>query len=178
MVANIDPEMRYCLRCNDEYEPEIVTCGGCGQALLSGVEVLALRQGGGQRQAKRKGPLTAADSIVTVFKAPLADVKRIERQLQRENIGAMIAGSGPSCGKGCCGGGEMELRVRQEDAPAAMAVIEADFVRQTASHGEHGAVADYGFDPLGHEHSCPACGCVFAPGGQGMTCPDCGLCFG
>jgi len=184
MITDIDPQMRYCVRCNDEYIPEMSNCGVCGAVLLNGVDLLAQRRAGRSQHAARKGALTAGDDIVTVFKASLADVRRLEQQMKRENIGTLIVGDKPasSCGKGCCGGGEIELRVRREDAMAAMAVIEADFVRQTASHGSHSAVADYGFNPEGESNSCPACGCSFsmsgARGAQSLTCPDCGLCFG
>lgn len=183
MITDIDPHMRYCLTCNDEYIPEMTKCGVCGAELVSGNEVLARRQAGRQRTASRKGPLTPDDDIVTIFKGALADIKRIEQQLRREQIGTLVWGDKPSCGKGCCGGGEMELRVRREDAAATMAIIEADFARQTASHHHHlhGAVADYVFDPQGSTNQCPACGCSFSTpsiGSQGLTCPDCGLCFG
>jgi hypothetical protein len=76
----------------------------------------------------------------------------------------------------------MELKIRREDAQAAMAIIEADFARQTASLDGHGAVADYVVDLESSENVCPACGAAFfqnsGNGGQPLTCPDCGLCFG
>lgn len=183
MTLDIDPEMRYCIKCNDEYMPQITTCGVCGMALLTGTEMLNRHQATHQQKAGRKGALTPTDEIVTIFKAPLADIKRIEQQLKRENIGTLVLGDKPSCGKGCCGGGgELELRVRREDAMAAMAVIEDDFKRQTASHEMQSAVADYVVHLEGDENCCPACGCTFSMasqrGGQGLTCPDCGLCFG
>ncbi len=183
MIKHIDPEMHYCLRCNDEYMPERVACGVCGATLVSGADMLAQRQSRGQQKASRKGALTPDDDIITILKAPMLDVKRLEKQFQQENIGAVIWGDKSSCGKGCCGGGELELRVRREDAMAAMAIIEADFKRQTASHeSHHDAVADYVFDPGRGENCCPACGSTFSTGSQGgsqgLTCPDCGLCFG
>lgn len=181
MITDVDPQMRYCLSCNDEYIPEMSRCAVCGAVLISGVDLLAQRQSGGGSKF-RKGALTVEDDIVTIFKASLADVRRIEQQFARENIGTLIWGDKPSCGKGCCGGGEIELRIRREDAMAAMAIIEADFTRQTASHGTHAAVADYGFNSEGDSNCCPACGCTFSMSGvideQLLTCPDCGLCFG
>lgn len=179
MITEIDPQMHYCLQCNDEYMPERTTCGVCGATLLTGVEMRAQQQAGRRQTASRKGALTPDDDIITIFKASLLDMKRLEPQLEKENIGVLIWGDKPSCGKGCCGGGDLELRVRREDATAAMAIVEADFTRQTASHGMHDAVADYVFNPEGGENSCPACGCTFAVNGsQTLTCPDCGLCFG
>ncbi|MBA3014065.1 MAG: hypothetical protein KKD63_10585, partial [Proteobacteria bacterium] len=136
MITDIDPQMRYCLRCNDEYIPEMSGCGVCGAALISGADLLAQRQSKGKAQVVRKGALTVDDDIVTIFKASLAEVRRIEQQLKLDNIGTLVWGDKPSCGKGCCGSGEIELRVRREDAMAAMTIIEADFTRQTASHGQ------------------------------------------
>lgn len=186
MIKEIDSEMCYCLRCNDEYMPDRTTCGVCGAALVSGRELQDQSHARLEPKANRKGALTPEDDIITVFKAPLLDVKRLEKQMQRENIGTLIWGEKSSCGKGCgksCGGGgDLELRVRREDAMAAMALLEDDFKRQTASHDMHNAVADYGFDPEDAENSCPACGCTFSVHSQGgrqeLTCPDCGLCFG
>lgn len=184
MITEIDPEMRYCLQCNDEYMPERTTCGVCGAALLSGAEMKNQRQSRSQQAASRKGALTPDDDIITIFKASLLDVKRLEQQMREENIGTLIWSDKSGCGKSCgksCGGSDLELQVRREDVQAALAVIEADFKRQTASEGVHDAVADYGFDPEGEENSCPACGCSFSvntQGGEALTCPDCGLCFG
>lgn len=181
MAFDIDPEMRYCPKCNDEYEPEMTACGVCGTALLLGAELHGRRHATRQQVASRKGALTPDDEIITIFKASLNDARRVERLLQRENIGTLLWGDKPSCGKGCCGGGDLELRVRREDAGAAMLLIEEDFKRQTASHGEHHAVADYVVDPENSENVCPACGATFAldsRSGRSLTCPDCGLCFG
>lgn len=178
MIKDIDPQMHYCLKCEDEYMPERTTCGVCGASLLSGAEMLVQQQRSRQQASSRKGPLTPDDDIITIFKASLLDIKRLEPQLQKENIGTVVWGDKPACGKGCCGGGDLELRIRREDAMAAMAVIEADFKRQTACDGIHSAVVDYGFDPEVGENCCPACGCRFRTGAQALTCPDCGLCFG
>jgi hypothetical protein len=182
MTLDIDPEMQYCLKCNGEYMPEISTCAVCGLTLISGDEMLERHQAGRQQLASRKGALTPDDDIVTIFKSQLADVKRVELQLQKENIGTLVWGDKASCGKGCCGGGELELRVRREDAMAALAVIEADFKRQTASHEMQSAIADCVVDLGESENCCPACGCTFAMAHQqdvqALTCPDCGLCFG
>lgn len=179
MNIEIDPQMHYCVKCKDEYMPETVNCGVCGMALVSGVEMQRLQQTTQQQAASRKGALTPEDDILTIFKAGLSDVKRIERLLQQENIGTLICAEKSSCGKGCCGGGDSELKIRREDAQAAMAIIEEDFNRQTASHEMQSAVADYVVDVESSENVCPACGTAFSPtAGQPLTCPDCGLCFG
>lgn len=170
----IDPTMYYCVNCNDEYMPEASKCGVCGAELISGEALLAQRQNEQAKLASRLGELTPADQIVTICRDEVYEVKRIEQLLKAENIGTLITGEESSCGKGCCGG-RVELKVRVQDVQAAMAVIEADLDRTTASH-EHKAFADYGFDQAAAEHTCPACGATFVVNGN--TCPDCGLCFG
>ena len=174
MSLEIDPAMHYCVNCDDEYMPEILKCGVCGADLISGEELLAQKLGYQEQLASRLGELTAADDIVTILKAELHEVKRIEQHLKAENIGTLIIGDENSCGKGCCGG-SVELKVRVQDTLAAMAVIEVDLDRAAAKH-EHEAFADYGFDQARAEHTCPACGAIFAV--DGNTCPACGLCFG
>lgn len=173
----VDHDMKYCPKCDDEYMPEIVNCGVCGTRLLNSAELRAQKDLQQREIVARKGALTPEDDVVTIFKGALADVKKLDQQLRDVNIGTLIWGDKPSgCGKGCCGGGDLELRVRREDAQAAVAIVEADFDRSTAYHAHNTAHADYGFDPAAAENSCPACGCIFSSASS--TCPDCGLCFG
>ena len=174
MALKIDPTMRYCQHCDDEYMPQIEKCGVCGADLISGTELLSHRQGRESKLAARLGDLTANDEIVTIFTAKVEEVKRIERLLKPENIGTLIVGDENSCGKGCCGG-NLELRVRVQDARDAMEIIEKDLDRTTVIH-EHKAFADHGFNQEAGEHTCPACGTIFPT--SNTTCPDCGLCFG
>ena len=172
----IDSEMKYCTACDDEYMPEIVNCGVCGARLISGAELMLKKEARQQRLDSRRGELTVDDDIVTILRAPMADIKRVGAQLGRENIGTLIFGEDPSCGKGCCGGGTFELKVRREEAQLALAIIESDFDRTTAINEHNTAYVDYGFDPEEGENTCPACGCTFTT--DSVTCPDCGLCFG
>jgi len=174
MTLKIDPEMRYCLACDDEYMPHINKCGVCGADLITGRELLVKKQSRESELASRLGDLTEDDEIVTIFKAKVEEVKRIERLLKAENIGTLIVGDENTCGQGCCGG-NVELRVRVQDARDAMTIIETDLDRTTMMH-EHTAYEDHGFNQEAKEHSCPACGTVFST--SETTCPDCGLCFG
>lgn len=171
----IEKEMRYCVSCRDEYRPGIEKCGVCGADLVSGAELLDQKAGQLEALRSRKGPLTDRDEVVTVLKATMAEVRRIESLLLADKIGTRIVGDGPSCGKGCCGGGEVELQVRREEALEAIAIIEKDFDRVTAIDSHSTAYADYGFDPNRNANTCPACGTAFS---GSLTCPDCGLCFG
>lgn len=170
-----EKNMRYCLTCQDEYLPEIKQCGVCGAQLMTGEEVLASQMSREQKLNARKGALTEKDDVVTILKASIGEVKRIEQLLVNENIGTRVVGDGPSCGKGCCGGGDVELLVRREDAQSAMTLIEQDFDKVTAIDTHNTAYADYGFDSASSANTCPACGANFS---GSATCPDCGLCFG
>nr|MBF0221608.1 hypothetical protein [Desulfobulbaceae bacterium] len=169
-----EKKMRYCLTCQDEYMPEIEQCGVCGAKLLTGEEVVASQNSRAQQMNARKGALTDKDDVVTILKASISEVRRIEQLLVNENIGTSVIGDGPACGKGCCGGGDVELLVRREDAQSAMQIIEQDFDKVTAINSHNTAYADYAFDSSSSANICPACGTSFS---GSATCPDCGLCF-
>jgi len=171
-----EPDMKYCTSCDDEYMPNVENCGVCGQKLVTGAELAVQKQQHKQAVASRKGKLSEEDDIVVIMRAPMADIKRIEQQLADANIGTLAVGDESNCGKGCCGGGDMDLLVRREDAQDAMHIIERDFDKMTAAHTHNSAYADYGFDPSAQKTTCPACGCTFKP--EINTCPDCGLYFG
>ena len=169
-----DVEMKYCPVCDDEYMPNMKNCGVCGKPLLSGEEMLQYRNAGNEECASRKGALTAHDDIATIFKGPMADVKRVEGKLMSVNIGTCIVAQDSSCGKGCCAP-EVELKIRREDGAAALKIIESDFEEMTGAVDFVHEIEDHGFDPSGLESTCPACGCIFST--ENSTCPDCGLCF-
>ena len=78
---SIEKNMRYCFACQDEYRPEIEKCGVCGADLLTGDELIAKEKSRQQELDARKGALSENDDVVTILKASLSDVKRIEQQL-------------------------------------------------------------------------------------------------
>lgn len=170
----IDPELKYCVRCDDEYLRHIEKCGVCGDALVSGAELLVRKKEQRQFIESRRGELTGQDDVVTLFKAPLGEIKRLELQLNNQNIGTLVVGDGPACGKGCCGGGNAELLVRREDFADAMVLVNEDFERMTALTDHNQAFAEHTIEP--GSVVCPACGFTLAATAD--TCPDCGLCFG
>lgn len=170
-----DPQLKYCRVCKDEYLPEISNCGVCGDVLLNGAEMLAEYHEKKRVLTQRKGGLTPHDDIVTIFRGPLAEVKRIETYLASVNIGTRISGEEGGCGKGCCSP-DVELEIRREDAPEAQRIIELDFDKMTGIADFSHEIVDAGYDPNASTSTCPACGFTFST--TSNTCPDCGLCFG
>jgi hypothetical protein len=169
----IDPELKYCPKCKDEYRSEIVICGVCEAPLLTGAEILARQRAGAEKRAARKGELCESDDLVSVRRGPLGEMRTYEQLLGAEGIAVMLAGDDKSCGKGCCPS-NFDLLVRREEGAEALQLIEAE-IRRTAridtdSADHHGAV----FHDQAAETVCPACGHKFSPA---SACPDCGLCF-
>ena len=165
--------MMYCTACDDEYMPHVRVCGVCGAELVRGEELIARQRAAGPAAPKRV--LRPGDDVVAVFQGDQGEARRLEQLLAGKGVSALVAGEGPACGKGCCGGAKAEILVHREDARLALSLIEEDFAATTCL-AEHGEVNDTGFDPAAGEHQCPACGHVFPT--TTSTCPDCGLCFG
>lgn len=171
----IDPELKYCLQCNDEYMPQIENCGVCGMKLVSGQEVLAREEARNRKLSSRASRITADDDLVSIRQGPLADMKRMEALLQSERIAALLVGDENSCGKGCSCATSFILQVRREDAQDALMVLAEEFRRSTALEYHDITHADSIFNPLAAEVVCPACGHCFPPAAG--SCPDCGLQF-
>lgn len=170
----IEPELMYCPQCNAEYRAEIVVCAPCQVNLISGKDRLAMQEGSWQQLQSRKGTLQPDDDIVTIHKAPLADIKRLTEKMEAVRIGTLVAGDESTCKKGCCPTNYF-LQVRREDAKAAFNIIEEDHHRNTAIHAHDLSLTDAVFDTAAAEALCPACGCRFST--STTTCPECGLCF-
>ena len=171
----IDPELKYCPKCNDEYRAEIVQCASCGIPLLSGTELLESHKKQTAHRNNRLGALTASDELVSIHQGSAGELKMFEKLLQQENIGVMIVDKSQGCGKGCCGT-SLDLMVRKEDATDAYHIVQAslDKTRALDDHDMSGCEAV--FDKDAGEATCPACGFTFQT--STTTCPDCGLCFG
>ena len=119
--------------------------------------------------------ISAYDKLITVTNGTLAEVKRLQRLLEKEVIGSVLYGDDASCGWSCCGSAGFELRVKKEDATDARRIIQEDFRSSTALDTH-----DLNDEPeTGSRQAeivkCPACGCSFSL--QEKTCPECGLCF-
>ncbi len=171
----IDPDLKYCPKCGDEYRAEIETCPSCEISLITGLDKIAMEEARSQRMNSRRGELTPDDDIVALHKGPLSDIKHLEDLLVAEKIGTLVVGDDHSCGKGCCPTNYF-LLVRREDAQDAVQIINAEYQRSTALHHHDKGYADSVYNKDASEVTCPACGHTFSTSSE--SCPDCGLCFG
>jgi len=171
----IDPELKYCPKCNDEYRAEIIRCAECGVELISGKDILAAAKHVNERKKSRSGKIGPHDDIVPIHKGQLNEIRDIEKELKAENIAYLVSGDGNSCNKGCCPS-NFCLEVRREDALEAYTIIQAHIERTTALSHHDLSHCDVVFDPSVKHATCPACGFKFQT--TTTTCPDCGLCFG
>ncbi len=171
----IEPDLKYCPQCDDEYRWEIEQCAACGVELITGqeqLERLAARQ---RRLEGRSTELQAGDDLVSLRRGPLAEVRYLEGLLRAERIATLVAGDDDSCGKGCCPS-SFYLQVRQEDAQEALALLNRDFRASTGLDAHDTSHCEALFNPRAGVATCPACGFVFST--ATTTCPDCGLCLG
>lgn len=171
----IDPDLKYCPKCDDEYRADIENCAVCEIALITGRDKIAMQEAQQQQLAQRKGELSPDEDIVTIHSAPMQDMRHIEELLAAENIGTLVVGDEKSCGKGCCPS-NYYLQVRREEAQDAFQIIQAEQQRVTALHHHDTTHVDNVFNADASEATCPACGHTFST--TSTTCPDCGLCFG
>lgn len=171
----IDPELKYCPKCNDEYRAEIKRCAECGVELVSGADVLAAVDLANARKKSRGGQIGPQEETVPIHKGQLNEIRGMELDLRSENIAYLVRGDESSCNKGCCPT-TFSLEVRREDALEAYAVVQAHVERTTALSHHDLSHCDVVFDPSARQATCPACGFKFQT--TTTTCPDCGLCFG
>lgn len=174
LVRGIDTEMNYCPSCGDEFRADILSCGICNQALMSGRDKLQMVMQKEEAKSTRSMEIFPEDELVNIRKGPVKDIKSLQKLLAQERIPAIIAGDESSCKKGCCGP-ELFLQIKKEDIPAATKVLARDFMKSTALDSHDLLRADAVFDHLAAETVCPACGCKFSP--TVGACPECGLCF-
>jgi hypothetical protein len=171
----IDPELKYCPRCSDEYRAEIEKCAACEIALITGAQKLTLESQWREKVTRRKGELTPEDEIVVIERGPLNDLRRLEDILAAERIGSRLVGDQHSCSKNCCPS-NFYLQVRTEDAADALRLIALEHERSTGLGGGgcRGHEREI-YNPHAGEAICPACGFRFST--SSASCPDCGLCF-
>ena len=172
----IDCELKYCPRCESEYRAEIECCATCEVDLISGAEKLARLQQKNGKFLSRSMDISAEDKLVTLRKGQIIEVKLVQKLLAEQRIPSLIGGEADCCRKGCRGGPEMHLQVREADAQDAMMVLAEHFKASTALDSHDLSHLQTAFDPRAAATACPACGTRFAP--TTTTCPECGLCFG
>ncbi len=175
MELFIDPDLKYCPRCNDEYRPDIRICAECGVELLSGRQMQAMLEERRQGRAGRSMQIGPDEELVDVRRGPVLQVKELQVLLGERGIPSLVVGEGgKGCGKGCCGT-DLLLRVRPEDAPEVARILEEEYVRGTALVEHDTSFAHAVFNTAAEQATCPACGCTFPT--TTTTCPECGLCF-
>lgn len=175
MKLNIEPDLKYCPQCNDEYRAEIKTCAVCGLELLTGVQMQARLDASLQRKAARTMEILPSDPMTTVRKGSVLVIKQLQSYLLEQGIPSLAIKESPeNCSKGCRGG-ELLLHVRTSDLQDVMVALEQEY-RQTTGLSEHDtSLAGSVYNAQAEEATCPACGFRFST--RSPTCPDCGLCF-
>ncbi len=174
-MMTVDPALKYCPRCGDEYRADIECCAACAVSLIAGRELLAQRQGMGQNAASIQ-PLRPDDELITIMKGPVVQMQTMQAVLKRAGIPSLAAGeAGSSCGSGGCGGPNLLIQIRTSDLEAAQTVLVREHLRATGLHEQDLAAASAVFDTAADSALCPACGCTFPTSRN--DCPDCGLCF-
>ncbi len=175
MKLSIDPELKYCPRCNDEYRADIVTCAECGVELLTGNQMEAMLE---ERRRGRKGrsmEIGPGEELVAVRSGPVLQIKELQVILEDHGIPSLVVkAGGGGCGKGCCGT-DLVLQVRMDDAREVVRILEEEHVRGTGLAEYDTSHADAVFNTAAEQATCPACGCTFPT--TTTTCPECGLCF-
>jgi hypothetical protein len=171
----IDPELKYCPQCDDEYMPEIVQCAACGVELITGRMKIDMLKEQERKRAAAMEELSPEDDLVSIRRGPLGEIKHLGNRLNDAMIATLIAGDENSCGKGCCPS-TFYLQVRRQDAMEAMAVLQEEFRQTTALEDHDTSHVDNIFDTSASEANCPACGYAFPT--TSTECPDCGLSLG
>lgn len=172
----LDPDLKYCPFCKDEYRPEIERCASCSEKLLSGAELLGGKEGDGaaENTERPSAVIDDGDSLVSVQGGSLLDMKRLKGLLAAEGMPAVLVKE-ESCASGGCGGPRIMLRIREQDLQRAAVVLREDHARTTVIGDYQEVSAEAVFNPEAATASCPACGHQFAP--EGHECPECGLRF-
>jgi hypothetical protein len=176
MNLTIEPDLKYCPECNDEYRAEIQTCVTCGVALLTGVEMQARLEAHQQKKASRSLEILPGEPMTTIRKGQVLQMKQLQSYLLQHGIPSLAIKESPeNCSQGCRGS-ELLLQVRTSDLPEVVTALEQEH-RQTTGLSDHDtSLAGAVYNVQAEEATCPACGFRFPT--RSTTCPDCGLCFG
>jgi hypothetical protein len=177
----VEPDLKYCPKCNDEYRAEIEKCAVCGIDLITGRQKIELEEARRRELEGRVSDLSPDDDLVRIRRGSLPDMRHLANLLDGERIGTLLVGDMETCGKDRFGNTlstptTYDLTVKREDAMEALHIIEAEHRRTTGLEQHDHPNADAVFNPEAGEACCPACGHCFPT--TETTCPDCGLSFG
>ena len=96
----IDPDLRYCPECGDEYQAIIKRCVSCNRGLISGAEKLEKLRLQELALNRRSMNIKAQDQCVVIRNGKLRDLKPLQKMLETERIPTIISGESVDCGKG------------------------------------------------------------------------------
>ena len=177
----VDPELKYCLKCNDEYRAEIEKCAACGIDLVTGRQKIEIEEARRRKLEGRMTELSPDDNLGRLRRGTLPEMRHLADLLNDEKIPTLIVGDMSTCGKDRFGNTlgsptTYDLLVRMEDGQEALQVVETEHRKSTAMDGHDTTGMDAVYNPAAGEACCPACGCTFKT--TEACCPDCGLNFG
>ncbi len=173
-IPFLDPELKYCPRCKDEYRAEIRLCATCSVPLILGQDLLEQQALETARKAVHRRPLQPDEPLVSVTGGSVLQIKQLQNVLKKEGIPSLAASEDSRCGQGCCGA-NLLLQVRVADLQEVQAILHQEHLRSTGLSTEELAPLAKVFDTDAATATCPACGCSFST--LQSVCPDCGLCF-
>lgn len=177
----IEPDLKYCPKCNDEYRAEIEKCAVCGITLITGLQKIEMEKERLKKLESRTTELSPDDDLVGLRRGPLSDMRHLSNLLNNEKIATLLVGDMKTCAKDRFGNSSCcptiyNLLVRRQDGMDAIHIIEEEHRRTTGLAHHENSHGDAIFNPHAGEAQCPACGHSFPT--TETSCPDCGLSFG
>ena len=179
-MKDIDPELKYCPKCKDEYLAEIVMCAACEVELLTGEQLTKILEKRRKKLASRSAELTQDDDLVVIRRGKLPEMQYFAQILEKEKIGSLLVGDMRTCAQDRFGNTRShpsiyDFQVKSEDAAEALQLIEIEHRKETHLDYHENTNGDSIFNPAAEEAMCPACGHTFPT--TEKACPDCGLGF-
>ncbi len=177
----VEPDLKYCPKCDDEYRAEIEKCAVCCIDLITGRQKIEMQEERRKKFESRVSDISPDDDLVRIRRGPLAEMRYLENLLDAERIGTLLVGDKETCGKDRFGNTlstptAYDLMVKREEGMEALHIIEEEHRRTTGLDEFDHANADSVYNPAAAEACCPACGHSFPT--SETACPDCGLGFG
>jgi hypothetical protein len=154
----MNAHVRYCVDCDEEYQPHVACCSDCGAVLQD-----KLASDEPEAEPEPDGPEETA--------IPREKYDTIAQNLPpatAEAVAPYLAAAGVTFRVEARHYG-LSISVKPDDVAAAVAVLEGEGVLPRQPDPSQPAVAAEG-------GPCPACGTTISPGTD--ECPDCGLAVG
>ena len=177
----VEPELKYCPKCDDEYRAEIEKCAACGIDLITGQQKIEMAEALKKKLESRVSELSPDDDLVRIRRGILSEMRHLSNLLNDSRIGTLLVGDMTTCGKDRFGNTlstptTYDLQIKREDAAEALHIVDEEHKRTTVLLEYDKFNVDAVFNPEAREACCPACGHSFPT--TETSCPDCGLSFG